>query len=430
MEGPGALLEYVESDAFIEKFSHLYGENHDTIMHVKRYKNLIEKHIKSYGYSLPSTPRLYSTAGRTELAGNHTDHNLGKVIAATINLDTIAIAHKTTDNLVSLESEGFPPVVLDLSDLSVIPEESGTTHALVRGIAAAFKTRGLLVGGFCAHTSTRVLKGSGLSSSAAIEVLVGTLFNDLYNRNILPPVDLAIIGKYAENVYFGKPSGLMDQIACGEGGIVGIDFAHPDKPILTPIDYSFQKAGYDLVVVDTGGNHANLTPDYAAIPKEMRSIAMLFDKDVMREVSFGEFMEALPAIRTKVANDRAVLRAYHFLSENERVTAMLKALQRDDMHEYLKLVNESGNSSFMFLQNLYSTNDLKEQGLPLALAITMRFLNGEGACRVHGGGFAGTIQVYVPKERTTDYIATIEAVFGSGSATVLAVRSMSTARIG
>jgi galactokinase len=427
MEGFEALMEFLESDRFASVLPRLYGEQHDIEFYKIRYRNLIETHQHLYGYSLPYPAHLFSTAGRTELAGNHTDHNLGKVIAATINLDTIAVAHRTDDQLAVVVSEGFPPVSVDISDLDVHEEETGTTQALVRGIAAAFAKRGLEVGGFRAHTSTRVLKGSGLSSSAAIEVLVGTLFNNLYNRNLLPPVELAIIGKFAENVYFGKPSGLMDQIACGEGGIVGIDFAHPDTPTLTPVDYSFQKVGYDLVVVDTGGNHANLTPDYAAVPKEMRSVAMCLDKDVMREVTFEEFMDALPALRKKLGNDRALLRAYHFLAENNRVGAMLKALQRDDIQAYLTLVNESGDSSFMYLQNLYSTSNPKEQGLPLALAVTKRFLNGEGACRVHGGGFAGTIQVYVPCARTADYIKTIESVFGAHSATVLAIRSMSTA---
>ncbi|PKL19891.1 MAG: hypothetical protein CVV48_15670 [Spirochaetae bacterium HGW-Spirochaetae-4] len=285
------------------------------------------------------------------------------------------------------------------------------------------------IGGFVANTSTSVLKGSGLSSSAAIEVLVATLFNNLYNRDILEPIDLAILGKFAENNYFGKPSGLMDQIACGQGGVVGIDFAHPEHPSITPISCNFRELGYDLLVVDTGGNHADLTPDYAAIPQEMRSVAACFDRDVLRDVPFGLFMDSLSAVRQHVQNDRAILRAYHYLSENERVDKMLSALQNRDMGTYLGLVNESGDSSFKFLQNLYSTSVAKEQGLPVALAMTERFLEGSGACRVHGGGFAGTIQVYTPVERTKDYIDYMEGVFGECSVTVLAIRNLPTTRL-
>ncbi|MHC1692382.1 MAG: galactokinase [Sphaerochaetaceae bacterium] len=430
MHNAETLISSIQGERFTSLFPRLYGTDCDIDFQVNRYRLLIEKHLKLYTSISKDTPiRLYSTSGRTELAGNHTDHNLGKVIAASINLDTIAAAHTTDDHIATVVSEGFPVVSVDLSDLDRHPAEAGTTQALLRGIAAGFVKRGLKVGGFEANTSTRVLKGSGLSSSAAIEVLCATLFNDLYNQNTLPPVELAIIGKFAENVYFGKPSGLMDQIACGEGGIVGIDFANPDNPVLSPLDYSFQKAGYDLVVVDTGGNHADLTPDYASIPKEMRAVAACFDKDAMREVPFGEFMDALPALRKRLGNDRALLRAYHFLAENERVDAMLNALVRNDVSRYLQLVRESGDSSFKYLQNVYSNISLQEQGLPLALAITERFLNGEGACRVHGGGFAGTIQVYVPLGRTREYLRVIGQVFGGNAATVLAIRSLPTTRL-
>lgn len=423
------LHDYLESNDFSLLLPKLYGNQCDRENQIVRFSHLVETHRELFGDGHAKNSALFSTAGRSELGGNHTDHNLGKVIAATINLDTIAVATAIEEPRATLVSEGFPAVTVDLNDLSVHTEEEGTTDALVRGIARGFVDRDLNIGGFVANTSTRVLKGSGLSSSAAIEILVATLFNNLYNRDVLNPVELAIIGKYAENTYFGKPSGLMDQIACGNGGVTGIDFAHPEKPQVSPINCDFQKLGYDLLVVDTGGNHADLTPDYAAIPKEMRSVAACFDCDVLRDVPFSLFVESLPAIRKRVKNDRAILRAFHYLSENDRVDAMVGALKQEQMEQYLALVRQSGESSFRFLQNLYSTKTIEEQGLPLAIAMTEQFLEGDGACRVHGGGFAGTIQVYVPLGRTAAYIDYIERVFGAGSATILAVRSLPTTRL-
>ena len=353
------LSAFLQSNTFSEQMHKLYGNQFHLEDQKTRYEAIIDTHFQLFENQAGAKTGLFSTAGRSELAGNHTDHNRGKVIAATINLDTIAVATPTEEATVLLVSEGFPAVTVDLQDLSVHPEEEGTTNALVRGIAQAFVQRGLTVGGFVANTSTRVLKGSGLSSSAAIEVLVATIFNNLYNRNMLDPVELAIIGKFAENTYFGKPSGLMDQIACASVGITAIDFAHPEKPAITPISCDFQQYGYDVIVVDTGGNHANLTPDYAAIPKEMRAVAACFDREVLQEVPFGLFVDSLPAIRRRLGNDRAILRAYHFLAENNRVDAMITALQQKQIPQYISLVRESGNSSFKYLQNLYSTQALE-----------------------------------------------------------------------
>lgn len=426
LEGLGA---YVGSDGFARLFGGLYGGAHDAHMHRQRFSALLKRHEIALGSQASHGSGLFSTAGRSELGGNHTDHNLGKVIAATISLDTIAVATPTGCTVVRLLSEGFPEVTVSLEDLSARKEEAGTTDALVRGIAAGFVERGLHIGGFIATTSTRVLKGSGLSSSAAIEVLIGTLFNNLFNRDALSPVELAVIGKEAENRYFGKPSGLMDQVACAHGGIVHIDFKEPSAPRITPITSDFQQMGYDLIVVDTGGDHADLTPDYAAIPKEMRAVAACFDEEILRNVPFGRFMESVGALRKRLHNDRAILRAYHYLAENERVDAMLGALQRHEVAHYLELVRQSGDSSYRFLQNLYSPQQTTQQGLSLALAMTERFLEGTGACRVHGGGFAGTIQVYVPIERTASYVAFIESVFGTGAANVLAIRSLPSCRL-
>ncbi len=431
MNSVTSLRKQLESGALHSVYPQLYGSKFDTKAIDKRYDNLIEKHQELFNdYETAVGPlHLFSTAGRSELAGNHTDHNLGKVIAATINLDTIGAVRRTNDNMVVLISEGFPAVKVDITSLAVRKEEQNTTGALLRGIAAAFVKRGLKVGGWIANTTTNVLKGSGLSSSAAIEVLCATIFNNLYNDDVLSPVDLAIIGQYAENVYFGKPSGLMDQVACAQGGIVGIDFKNPDSPILAPIDFAFTNHGYSLVIVDTKGNHADLTPDYAAAPMEMKAVAGFFGKSVLREVSFEEFEQALPILRKTLQNDRALLRTYHFLTENERVTKMLEALQKSDIEEYLRLVKESGDSSYKFLQNLYSSKHPTEQGLPLAIAMTERFLDGEGACRVHGGGFAGTIQAYIPLDRIDSYCEKMDYIFGAGSATTISVRSRKTSRI-
>lgn len=409
-------------------YSELYGERYSKEAMDKRFQALLDRHNELFGRSEDET-MLFSTAGRTELAGNHTDHNLGLVIAGTINLDTIAAVSLRDDSTVIVNSEGFPEVVVDISDLEVREEEKNTTQSLLRGIAKAFKDRGLKVGGWQANTTTRVLKGSGLSSSAAIEVLCSEIFNNLFNDDVLAPVELAKISQYAENVYFGKPSGLMDQIGCAQGGIVGIDFADNANPVLTPLDVNFEDYGYDLVIVDTKGNHADLTGEYAAVPAEMKQVAAYFGADCLRKVDYEEFIEKLPQLREAVSNDRAILRAIHFFDENMRVEAMLDCLKEKDIDGYLYYVEESGNSSFKYLQNVYPAINVKEQGLSLALALTEDFLSGEGACRVHGGGFAGTIQAYIPKELTDDYIDFMDSVFGEGSATVLAIRKRPTCRL-
>jgi galactokinase len=401
----------------------LYGLNFDESDMDDRYVSLLETHTALFSNK---EAMLFTTAGRSELGGNHTDHNLGKVLAATINLDTIAAVSKRTDRKVVLISEGYPAVEVDLSNLEKVPSEENTTHALVRGIAAAFVQRGLTVGGWEANTTSRVLKGSGLSSSAAVEILCGTIFNHLYNSDVLTPVELALIGKFSENEYFGKPSGLMDQVACANGGIVGIDFEDAANPIVTPVPFSFGQHGYALAIVDTGGNHADLTPEYASVPREMRLVAAQFGKENLREISKEEFEAKLPELRTMLNNDRALLRAIHFYNENERVTSMIDALQTNDFPTYLSLVKASGESSFCFLQNLYPTTNPREQGLSLALAMTATILGDQSIARVHGGGFAGTIQAYVPLDRLSEYITTMEKIFGNGSVTPISIRQKPT----
>lgn len=405
----------------------LYGAGADASQADKRFLALIEMHEKRFG---AQEATLFSTSGRTELGGNHTDHNLGLVLAASINLDTIAAVSKRDDKRIVLDSMGFPLVEINLDDLAKKDGEKGTTASLVRSIASRFQELGYSLTGWQASVASNVLQGSGLSSSAAIEVLVATIINHLDAEDTLDPVSLAQISQYAENSYFGKPSGLLDQVSCAHGGIVAIDFENPKRPMVEPVLVDFKVHGYDLVITDTRADHSGLTDCYASIPKEMKQVAACFGKSVLREVDPGLFMESLPQIRSKVDNDRALLRAIHFFQENGRVLQMIHALKEKDMESYLSLVNQSGESSFCFLQNAYPPSDAAHQAIPLAIALSKEFLGGEGAVRLHGGGFAGTIQAYVPQQMTEAYIDAMENVFGKGCSTLIAVRSLKTSAIG
>lgn len=405
----------------------LYGKNVDYKDSLDRYTELLAKH-KEY-FKKDKDIALFSTPGRSEIAGNHTDHNLGKVIAASINLDTIAAVSKRDDNRVILKSEGFPVVDIDISDTAVREYERNTTEALVRGIAQKITSLGFSLKGFNANTTTNVLKGSGLSSSAAIEILCGNIFSNLYCDDKLSPLDLSLIGKFSENEYFGKPSGLMDQIGCSFGNVIGIDFKNPANPTIVNIDADFNEHGYELVIVDTKGNHADLTPDYAAVPTEMKTVAAYFGKTVLREVDEAEFYAKLSELKMALNNDRAILRAIHFFNENRRVDRMIAALKYNDINTFFKEVNESGNSSFKYLQNIYSPAHPTVQGLSIGLALSERLLNGSGATRVHGGGFAGTIQAYVKTKEFEKYKEEMELVFGKKAVTILSVRKLPTTRI-
>lgn len=411
------LIEEINRGSLDRTFHALYGQAADIPAQRKRYVDAIRKNG-------PDTRFLFSAAGRTELAGNHTDHNLGVVLAASINLDTIAAVSISEDNRAYLESDGHEPVHISLDDLSIHEEERGRTSALLRGIAKGFNDLGYQVGGFRAHTTSSVLKGSGLSSSAAIEVLIGEIFNHLYAHDALSPVDIAKIGQFAENQYFGKPCGLMDQIACAHGGIVSIDFADAGKPRVKGISFSFDDPshGHAIVVVDTGGNHADLTEHYAAIPQEMRAVAALLGKTTLSQVKPSEFMRKLPSLRARLGNDRALIRAMHFLRETKRAREMYKLLKDDDFKRYLQSVRESGRSSFEYLQNVFCASDPAHQGLSLALCLCDEILREEGAFRVHGGGFAGTIQAYVPLRMLKRFESGMEKVFGKGCCTVLSIR--------
>jgi len=430
------LLQKLEDPSTLPFFEKLYGPE-EARAGRKRYASLVQD-----GGEL----RLFTAAGRTELGGNHTDHNRGRVVAGSIQLDAAAVVALRADTRIFFRSTGYPDVIVDLAgadnrpDLEPKNEERGTTEALVRGIAAEFIKRGAKVKGFTVTADSTVLPGSGLSSSAAVEVLFGRIIDNLFNGGACTPVEIAQIGQKAENVYFGKPCGLMDQIACAYGGAVAIDFADPSKPLVTRLDVDFSSAGYALCIVNTHGSHADLTADYAAIPAEMKAVAAFFGKEVLRECEKKEVEEKATTIRQKLG-DRALLRALHFFDENHRASEMLAALEKLSVSEefaggssqkhqaiadYLQLVNQSGDSSWELLQNVFSPQNPKAQGIAAALALTRNFLRTEtphpGACRVHGGGFAGTIQAYIPIPALEKYRTVMDGIFGPQSVTVLRIR--------
>ena len=365
---------------------------------------------------------LISAPGRTEISGNHTDHQRGCVLAAAVNLETVADVTLNDSNNICVRSEGYPETVVELDDLNIREEEKNTTAALIRGVAAAFVQRGARLKGFDAEVHSTVLPGSGLSSSAAFEVLMGTICNELFFDRKLSAVEIAQIGQYAENVYFGKPSGLMDQAASSVGGMVYIDFADPEHPQVERIDFDFEKAGHALCIIDSGADHADLTDEYAAIPRELKEICTYFGKDVLREVPEEVFMQALPKLRGQVP-DRAILRAIHFYQENKRVQLQKKALQDGDFESFLNLTTRSGFSSWMYLQNISPAGATEHQEVAVALALCDTLLKGKGAYRVHGGGFAGTVQAFVPMDLLEEFKCGIERVLGAGSCHVLRIRN-------
>lgn len=365
---------------------------------------------------------IFSAPGRTELSGNHTDHQHGCVLAAAVTLDTRAAVAKNADRRIRIQSEGYPLCEIALNDLTVRPEEINTTAALVRGVAARFQQLGCEVGGFDAYVTSTVLPGSGLSSPAAFEVLTGTIINHLFFAEKATPVEIAQIGQYAENVYFGKPCGLMDQTASSVGNIITIDFADPEHPAVERLDFDFASCGYSLCILDSGADHAELTDEYAAIPREMKQVAAVFGKNVLREVEESEFYARIAEAR-KACGDRAVLRAIHFFEENRRVLLQVRALQNDNFNAFLHYVTESGRSSQLYLQNVTPLGASAHQDMAFTLALAEKLLDGHGACRVHGGGFAGTALAFVPKERLQQFREGFEAVMGEGSCHVLAIRA-------
>ncbi len=371
---------------------------------------------------------VFSVAGRSEICGNHTDHNHGKVLAASIDLDIIAIVKATDDNTIRLKSAGFPEDVVDIDNLAPIFADTGRSSSLIRGVCDGFQKNGHKIGGFVAYTTSDILGGSGLSSSAAFEDMVGTILNHLYNNGEIDYIEISKISQYAENVHFGKPCGLMDQVACAAGGFVTIDFEDPKAPTARRINFDLSAKGYSLCIVNTGGSHANLTDDYAAVPAEMKAVAEFFGKPVLRGISEETLIQNTAELRKKLG-DRAVLRALHFIRENERVDRMLDALAKEDMTTFLAIIKESGNSSATLLQNYFTCKAPAEQGITLACAIAAEILGEKGAWRVHGGGFAGTMQAFVPTERMKAFRETMETVFGAGSVTELSVRPLGAAAV-
>lgn len=364
--------------------------------------------------------RLLSVPGRSEIGGNHTDHNHGRVLACAVNLDIIAVAAPNGTNKVCIASEGFEPDTVSLDELEPSKEEYGRSSSLIRGVCARLKSLGYKVEGFNAYTTSNVLKGSGLSSSAAFEVMTSNIISNLFNNGTIDHVLMAKTGQYAECEYFGKPCGLMDQTACAVGGFVAIDFKDTEKPVIEKIDFDFGSTGYDLCIVDTAGDHANLSDDYAAIRSEMSSVAKYLGHENLRECSEGDFVSKMPEIR-KELGDRAVLRAIHFFGDNERALKEAQVLKADDFKTFLNYVIESGKSSYMYLQNIYSISYPENQGLALALAIAEKILDKDGAWRVHGGGFAGTIQAFVPHDSFNEFAKEMNRVFGENACQKLSV---------
>ena len=381
------------------------------------YGELKAKFERQYGRA---AEYIFSAPGRTELGGNHTDHQHGLVLAAAVTLDTKAAAAENNDGCIRVISEGYAPVTVPIDELEKHPEERNTTAALVRGVAAGFLRRGYGVRGFDAYVVSDVLPGSGLSSSAAFEVLIGTVINAL-SGGALSPAEIARIGQYAENEYFGKPSGLMDQTASAVGGIVAIDFADPGAPVITPVEFDFAECGYALCIIDSGADHAELTEEYAAITNELKAVCRVFGKEHLREVDEHEFYARIAEVR-RAAGDRAALRAAHVFSENRRCAEETAALGRGDFERFLQLVTESGRSSWMYLQNVIPTGSTARQELAFALLLCGKLLGGRGAFRVHGGGFAGTVQAFVPVDMLENFRAGIDAVRGAGRCHVLSIR--------
>jgi galactokinase len=405
------MVDRIKKGEFDNALAYLYA---DVPAQRLRYIKASETFYQLYGCKEIT---IVSAPGRSEIGGNHTDHQRGLALAAAVDLDVICVCAKTDDNIIRVRSDGFAPDTLDLRELSLRENEKGTSAGLIRGVAAWFGAHGYPIGGFNAYTASAVPGGSGLSSSAAFETAIAGALKSLYKSEI-SPTEIALAGQYAENVYFGKPSGLLDQIAASVGGLMMVDFISPQNPQITNI--SIDLTGYEVCITDTKGSHADLTPEYAAVTEEMNRIAQTFGKTALRDVEPEEFYQNICGLRK--FGDRAVLRAMHFFEENERVKRQTEALQAGKLNDFFALVNESGRSSTALLQNIFPASEPQNQGLSLALALSKRILCGRGACRVHGGGFAGSIQAYVPASMKEDYKLSMEAVFGSGCCHFVKIR--------
>lgn len=389
----------------------------------KRYEAAIRKFYEYFNLPGDTPYRLFSAPGRTEIGGNHTDHNNGKVLAASVNLDIIAVASPWEENRIVIKSEGFPECSVSFDTLSPVPEEMNTPKALIRGMVSGFRKKGFQIGGFFAYTTSNVLIGSGLSSSAAFEVLIGTILSSLFNQSSINPITIAQIAKNAENRYFGKPSGVFDQMASSVGGFVAMDFKDEGSPIIEKIAVDFSKFEHALCIIDTNGSHSDLTQEYASIPQEMKAVAQHFSVDTLRRIARADVVLNINILREQYG-DRAVLRALHFFDENARVDRMCHALRHNDFTAFLNAVNESGCSSYKYLQNIFCNSDPRNQALGIALNIAESVLGRKGASRVHGGGFAGAVQAFVPYSLLKEFKMDMEAVFGPNTCHLLTVRSV------
>ena len=419
-----AQLKQMIKDGALEKYSGLYS---DIGAQTERFILAIDRFVASYG---ERDIEIFSVPGRSEISGNHTDHNHGAVLAGAIDRDIIAIVSKNEDGVIRFRSEGYPEDIVEIKQTTDNENfEKYTSASLIAGMVNGFEKNGYSVGGYDAYSTSQVLKGSGISSSAAYEVMIGNILNYLYNDGKIENSEIAKLAQYAENEYFGKPCGLMDQMACAVGGFVYIDFENPKSPIVEPIDFSLTENGYSLCIVNTGGNHADLNEDYASVPGEMKAVAKLFGRDVLRGLTEEDIIKNAAAIRRNLG-DRAVLRSIHFIRENERVFKIREALKRGKLDKFFELVRKSGSSSFEYLQNVFTTKNVSEQGISLALALTDGFLaSKKGAFRVHGGGFAGTMQAFVKAKNVPEYVELMDGVFGAGATSVFNIRSVGACKL-
>ena len=417
------LISHIKNGALDDELLKIYQTEADVRIQQGRYEKAVKDFSHTFNHDSSDDVHIFSAPGRTEVCGNHTDHQQGEVLAASISDDAIAVVSKRDDGVIQLLSEGYDMMTVKTDSIAADPSEKGSTKSLIRGVLAKTKELGYDIGGFNAYVTSDVLSGSGLSSSAAFETIVGTIISGLYNDMRIDPVEIAVIGQYAENVYFGKPCGLMDQMACSVGALCHIDFADPDDPKIERIDFSLADVGYSLCITDTKGSHANLTPDYAAVPSEMKQVASLFGENVLCEITEDDVMDNSAMIREK-AGDRAFMRAIHYYEECKRVRGAVSALKEKRFDDFLKLIDESGNSSYKYLQNVYAPHDTAHQNTSVALMASDIILreSSSGVCRIHGGGFAGTIQAFVKNEALENYRSRMDQLFGKGACHVLLIR--------
>ncbi len=414
------LIEKLTNGEYNEKLSYIYSCTGDVKYYANRYISVINGYGETFGEA--ESLELFSAPGRTEIGGNHTDHQHGCVLAGSVNLDVIAAVSLNGENVIRVKSKNYDMDVIDIDDLEIHPEQYDKAIALIRGVLRKFKDMGHELKGFNAYTESNVLKGSGLSSSAAFEVLIGTIVNHLFANAEVDPVEIAKIGQFAENVYYNKPSGLMDQMASSVGSVVSIDFNSTEKPVVKKVDFDLTKYDHSLCIIDSGADHADLTDEYAAVPADMKLVAEYFGKQYLREVDHNDFISEMGNIRKKLGNDRAVLRAFHYFHDSKRAVEEAEALKNGDFEGFLKLSKESGLSSYMYLQNVYASSMPKQQAVAVTIAMCGEILGDRGAYRVHGGGFAGTVQAFVPNDMLDDFKTRIEAVLGEGMCHVLQIR--------